>query len=255
MKIKGKVKDLVDMLNKAGCNGIFDPVTFEIKEDTIFTNIIIEGNLGNLTATFTSFDIELEDGEEKIVVDTLNLLEQVEVMKSDDDFVLTRDAGTLEIVTDKETVKFHLDSDLGEKSGFSDKVLFKKSKDDEEEVYWGKAKLDNIFKTTVGELSELVKRKSLTSVDYIIFDVEGDEVIAYIGDYDSQRYTPRKYKLNVNMEKSNDGKTQISLGIDDMVKVLNGHIKVYMGEGTPMSFYSETDKAKVVYTFPPAKDR
>lgn len=240
----------MDMLTKASCSGLFNPVTFVVKGDNLFTNMTTEAGLGNVVATFRAFDIEAEEGE-KMIVNATDLLEQIGVMSVKSDFTMEKEGGTLNISTDKETVKFHLTSGSTDDM-YRESVNFR---DDGDTVKFGKTTLDNAFKTKASEFGELSRRKDLADVNYIKLEAEENKITAFVGDYTSQKYNPRKYQLEAQIEDVEGGSTQFSMGIDHISKALGGEISVYFGNGTPVAIYAEEEDYKIVYAFPPMKDR
>ena len=247
MKLKGKVKDLVNILQKSSCNGIFDPITYEFKDGQIITKMYAEGQLVAFLGKFNALDIEAEK-DEKLIVNATDLMEQLKPMSGNSDFVMEKIDNILRISNSKETINFKLDEErVGQTIPMTD-IPFQTKKDS---IYFRDKELTTNFKVKIQELRELMSRRDIIGVKYVKLDVTDNNTKGIVGDMKKAKYHSRDYNIDGEIQKTNNESIEIAFGFAEIVDVLSGEIDIHFAENTVLSVFDKTEDYKVVYTLAP----
>lgn len=251
MKVKGKIRDLKSVLARGSCDGFLDPMVLLMyeEEDRVDVRLRDDDDMVMVVSKFNTLEIEESEEGEELVVDGQKLLEHLAVVPSKSDFVLTKEEGLIKIVTDQETVNFSLDEDWEGNVVEKDNVPVRTEDGDK---YVSSAKMTVEAEMSARGISKIIKRMDVVDVTYIELLIENDELTSLIGKIQRDRDNPHKFTPKAEIRKcEGDESVELSYGIKEVTKVLNGEIEVYFGDNKPIIFYDEGENYKATYILSP----
>ncbi len=246
MEIKGNVGDLKEMIEKMSAKALFEPISIKLipEKDVIISRLVFEGMQCGAFLRFHGFEIDA-DGEELITFKGDEFLKQISPLSNNSDFTATVDDGSLVVDNSKDTVYYHLEHNEDEDpDNYMDKMpllveegrIFLKGES-------GKKRFDTKLSMDSSEFGNVISRMNTNGADFITFKEKDGDFEAQIGKLTSSKIHPRKYNMNVEIQENEGGNEEVTVavGVEEISKVLSGHIEMHYSESSPIVLYDQVD--------------
>lgn len=250
MKIEGKIRDLERMLSKMGMDGELDPILLIVTEEKIMTRSLDPAHTIMSDVEFTNFDVELEEDDKLLKINTGDLLDILSPCPSKGDFKIEEvGENQLKIIVPNETLTYNMIAIEEEADDMKD-PLFKKEGD--VFVFQGK-EMSTGIKVKPKEWNAIKSRLDrVSSISNVKFKCKNGQVFASIGELGSDKYNARRYQLDVEeFIQDEESATKIGIGIEGLAKILTQKVEIYWDDDFPLCIVEEGEDFRACYFIAP----